>query len=376
MRGDERAQLLLLTGIIFTITMLIVAAATVRYAVVEHQTDVEDERILAAEYENVKASFAGALDAAVNTAYTGGPITDRKDAVAEGVERVASTLATVEARHGLNFRAEIGGEIIQLDTTHFEVPICFSLTSSSVTVRETVSYQIEFALDADIAIFAPTKEPASSGWLNDDTIDREATYLELNLAARSLVRYDYPDGVAVRDWCEEHTGDRERDILVIFDWAPELAYGDGTLEAYLDDGNFIIYTGDWSFYYTIAADGSRTTRGSNGFRGLLDISDGGVITYGGSSTYDATSAAEILPSLPGSYIASRPIVGSHLSDNWVIEQVYSEQRSNSDNKDAVLIRNTVTSAYFAQFFMNADQTNPRGAVIEEFIENYIFTKTG
>lgn len=228
----------------------------------------------------------------------------------------------------------------------------------------------------DVAVYADSH----GWWIPAAELLQVATTLKdtLDTVASTTVFYqNATDHAAIATWASERIGDGIADVLIVLDCVPHTLWSgqtDGSLlEQWIDDGNTIIWTGDYAFWaYRDLRSGQSSHRvvGNSGDDRVLDISP----VYFRTTTYERSADGDrYLPSLPARYRAdSRPLRLSRLGDYVVDAQFACD---GSEYCDAIVIHNPVTSGgYFVQMGMLRSSIVPeldRAKVLEEIVENWL-----
>lgn len=137
-REDNEAQLLLLIGILLTITLLTMTLLTVRIVDTRHQTTLEAGS-LTGEYDNVKEKFGEALEDNYNILYS--PTTPVNVTATEAFNITLSQFKNIEALYALDFDAELLN-VTQSDPTHVRLSVSFILQNPQGSISEELSYII------------------------------------------------------------------------------------------------------------------------------------------------------------------------------------------------------------------------------------------
>ncbi|MBN2094959.1 MAG: DUF2341 domain-containing protein [Candidatus Aenigmarchaeota archaeon] len=220
----------------------------------------------------------------------------------------------------------------------------------------------------DVAIFSST---SGTNWMPVSEKNDVRDYLLSNLDM-GAVAYDYDEQDDLIDWMDARMTDSHPDILLVLDMGPEQVYNcetDGSkMEEWYENGNIIIWTGDWSFYGRINATGDEV----NGCtEGINYISDNALDIISSSDTTTRTSSgATYTPSMNSSYLTHRPV---GLTDTAKASEVEVFAYQNVTWRDSALYKakGTAGYGYFFQYGMVYDTSLPRKEVLEEFIENFL-----
>ena len=227
------------------------------------------------------------------------------------------------------------------------------------------------AMALDIAI------STQAGWWPQATADTEMQDIVKNVTAVSVELFTPTNQAALATWVKDHTGDGAPDLLILCGQFPATIYApgntqtDGSLaELFLDDGNTIINTGDYMFY---VVDGA----GTNAAGGLQNMMDIPAITMWDrtASVTPTAEAKEYTPSFQG-FTPTRPWHLDELTNNWEPELILGRDAAGTSPDPAIIV-NTVTGGRLGTFFQVADtNTDLRGEVISEWINNWYLPKFG
>lgn len=186
------------------------------------------------------------------------------------------------------------------------------------------------------------------------------------------------EGAQLADWMKKRIKDGKGDIVIFMDMLPTEVYPqqnaapDGSVvEDWLENGNAVLYTGDYAFYLT--SQSPRIENGENGIRYVLD--EPGLDCWTDGSSQQATAdGLKYLPSIPASYGSSRAIKLGQLT-NWEPACIFAVDGSNQ--ADCVVLKNkNYPGSYFFQFGMVVNDNLPRGPVLLEFIQNWLLKQKG
>ena len=224
------------------------------------------------------------------------------------------------------------------------------------------------AMAAEIAI------STQAGWMGQGTADAESQEIVDNVTGAPIQVFPAGEHDALADWVEAHTGNGETDLLILFGQFPETIYApgnaepDGSLaELFLDDGNCIINTGDYIFYVVNGA-------GTNAAGGLANMTDvPGAAMWGDDSLgtdFVPTADGQLYtPSLP-TLTSNRPWFPAQFEGtDWYFELILAQSDDGSQVHPGIL-RNAVTGGRLGIFSQISDDSQPRGEVISEWINNW------
>ena len=207
-----------------------------------------------------------------------------------------------------------------------------------------------------------------AGWMGQGHADTEAQEIVDNVTGINIEVFTSNDHADLATWVQDHTGDGTVDLLVMFGIFPATIYPagnaqpDGSIaEAFLDDGNCIINTGDYIFYVGSA--------GNNDAGGLANMMDVPAAAMWGDDSY----ATMFTPSADGQLYTpslvelpcNRPWFPAQFAGtDWEVELVLAETSDGSQAHPAIL-HNTVTGGRVGVFFQIGTNTDSyaRGEVI-------------
>lgn len=215
----------------------------------------------------------------------------------------------------------------------------------------------------DIAIYTE-----SVSWITESEADRQARIL-IELIKDKVNNVEFVSSKAMPDWVMLHIKNRQPDIILTFGDFPGSIYPFGNVEpdnslaeAFLDDGNIILNTGDYMLY----------AKGKNGEAGLINLMDILVKMWGDNSSMKVTKdGSDFTPSL-SDFMTDRPFHLNYLKGtDWEIEISFADNRS--DLADPVIVKNKKTNGRISIIYQKADDRLPRGKVIAEIISNWLPT---
>ena len=223
------------------------------------------------------------------------------------------------------------------------------------------------AMASDIAI------STQGGWMGQGTADAEAQKIVDNVKGISIDLFTSSDQDALATWVRDHTGDGTPDLLVMFGIFPSTIYPagnaqpDGSIaELFLDDGNVIINTGDYIFYV-----GSAGNNDAGGLTNMMDV--GGAAMWGddsGATLFNPTADGQLYTPSLTALPSNRPWFPAQFAGtDWEVELVLAQSTDGTQVHPAIL-HNTVTGGRLGVFFQWSDDTQPRGQVISEWINNW------
>ena len=239
-----------------------------------------------------------------------------------------------------------------------------------------VSSGIAAGVDVDIALCTVFHPPG--------IVDEEIPIMQdVIQAAVDLQSFGDGDLDALADWVEAHTNG-EKHVLILTGVLPTTVYQagnaepDGSLvEEFLDAGNTIINTGEYTFY---TIEGGNEANAEQALKNILDAPEAQV--WNGREGWRATPVV-MTPTADGEkYIPSIKEYGTsyplHLEDYegtpWELEIAVSENTDENLRVDGVIV-NTETGGRLGVFVQAYAGDIPApdiswGAVIGEFIVNY------
>jgi hypothetical protein len=224
------------------------------------------------------------------------------------------------------------------------------------------------ATAGDIAI------STQAGWFSQDAANREMQEIADNVTGAVVEQFTADQQDALADWVVAHTGDGEADLLILCGNFPDSIYPpgnaqpDGSLaELFLDDGNIIINTGDYMFYVN---SGGTNNNATSGLYNMMDIT---VDMWDDNTSVSMTAEGHaVAPSLQD-FQTDRPFHLDQLTGDWEPELILAQNAAGT-RADPVIVINTATGGRLGIFYQTAAQDNdPRGEVISEWINNWYLT---
>ena len=246
----------------------------------------------------------------------------------------------------------------------------------------------------DLAIYRPKKE----WWMTKKQQETCANYIKKHVVAKSEVifsGYDQSEQDSLSNWVATHMNDGESDVLIILDICPAVLYHgelDGSLaEAWMENGNMLIWTGSEPFFKYVDTDGSKSESGAGteGASDVLDVSSPELCR--GVGTQKATSAVSDYNICSFSeYDAERAfrydqlLIDSLTSDwhhmsYWNVDEVFAEDSEFYRSDNIVLVNDD--GGQFAQFYCRKGEVaGPDGTkninhyrkkVIAQFLNNWV-----
>jgi len=226
-------------------------------------------------------------------------------------------------------------------------------------------------IDIDIAI------SSQAGWFGQAAADREAQVIvdEVKNKVSSIEVFPQAKQADLAEWVKKNTGDKQIDMLLMSGQFPDTLYKPGNGEAdnsiaekFLEDGNLIANTGDYMFYVVNGAG----TNAAGGLQTMMDIP--GITMWDDNTPVDVTEdGKKYLPTLKD-FQTDRPFHLNELTGGWETEITFA---GSDIRADPVVVHNTKDDGRLAIFYQTAGQDgDPRGAVISEFILNWLPTIVG
>jgi len=222
------------------------------------------------------------------------------------------------------------------------------------------------AMAGDVAIYT------YANWWTQAAADREMQEVADNVTGTSVQLFSQEEEAALADWVLARTGDGRVDLLILSGQCPGALYPIGNtqpdgsiMEEFLDDGNCIINTGDWMFYFN--------TAGNNGDAGMVNIMDLDTMTERWDDGTSVTVTAEgrlYTPSLQN-FTTDRCMHLDLLDNGWEPELTLAIAADQA-RADPAIVRNAETGGRIGIFFEAAnDDSLPRGEVLSEMIDNWL-----
>ena len=245
-----------------------------------------------------------------------------------------------------------------------------------------VLMSVDIAVGADVAICT-----LAHPW-PQETADREIPIMTgIIQEAVDVQSFGAGDLDDLADWVEAHTSG-ERHVLILAGVLPSTIYAagngepDGSLvEEFLDAGNTIINTGEYTFY---TIEGPDEANGEQALKNILDVPAAAVWhELGGwqGAPVDMTPTADgerFIPSIE-EYGTSYPLhLDNYDGTDWELEIAVAENTEQDPRVDGMIV-NTETGGrlgIFVQAYVG-DIPEPDiswGSVIGEFIVNYYLSE--
>gem|GEM_PF-891881 len=218
-------------------------------------------------------------------------------------------------------------------------------------------------LPTDIALYVD-----STAWITPSVARTVATQLVQNVSAQ-VSRIEILSAAQLPQWLLAHIGNGQLDVLITFGDVPDSIYPGGNtepdrslVEAFLDDGNLILNTGDYMFY----------AGGRNGSGGLMNLMDAPIRFASTSTTNRPTpDGARFTPSLR-EFVTSRPFPATNLAGKeWELEVAFAD--NGGGWADPAIVRHPGTSGRVGIVFQQNNDTLPRAAVLSEILTNWLPT---
>ncbi len=210
-----------------------------------------------------------------------------------------------------------------------------------------------------------------AGWFSQAAADRETQEIVDAVTAVPVSVFTSADHDALAEWVVANTGDGDSDCLILCGVLPATIYPgsnaqpDGSLvELFLDDGNTIINTGDWTFYVASAG-------GNNGTAGLPTIMDiPSMDMWDDNLAVTVTAEGQTFTPSLVDFQTDRAMHFDQLANGWIPELTLAIA-ADGNRAEPSIVRNTATNGRIGMFFQTASQDNdPRGEVISEWLNNY------
>ena len=247
------------------------------------------------------------------------------------------------------------------------------MTSAAVI---TAYFAVMVALPS-IGVSAPLGEVAifteQSGWIAQGTAAAEGEELKdlLKRPENVVILTDK----AIGDWAEEHTDNGVSDIIVTFGWFPTTLYPPGNAkpdnsvaEKFLEGGNIFLNTADYIFYVTQGGGAN----GENGLKNMMDIN--ADMWSGGTAIKPTNDGKEYTPSLDA-FTSERTFKEGQIEDPWEVEVVFGDNKAGF--LDPAIVHDTETGGRIGIAFQEPNNGGlPRGEVLAEMIDNYLFEVLG
>ncbi len=173
----------------------------------------------------------------------------------------------------------------------------------------------------------------------------------------------------IAEWVERNTGDGDVDCLVLFGYLPETIYlpgngqPDGSLvEKFIDDGNFVMNTGDYIFYVSMGG-------AVNGVEGLQNIADAEFHLWTDGNAVQPTREAESCVSSLGLFISDRSFPAGQiaLDKNWEIEAAFGTGKL---GYDPVILKHVVTGGRIGIWMQVSNDSLNRAEVALDIFNNW------
>lgn len=246
----------------------------------------------------------------------------------------------------------------------------------TLTAAITVYFAAIVALPG-ISISAPLGKVAifteQSGWIAQGTAAAEGEELKdlLKKPEEVVILTDKQIG----DWAEDHTDNGVSDIIVTFGWFPTTLYApgnqdpdDSVAELFLEGGNIFLNTADYIFYVTQGG-------GANGEQGLKNMMDINADMWSGGTAIKPTAdGKKYTPSLD-KFTSERTFKEAQIVDPWEVEVVFGD--NGAGFLDPAIVHDTETGGRIGIAFQEPNNGGlPRGEVLAEMIDNYLFEVLG
>lgn len=220
----------------------------------------------------------------------------------------------------------------------------------------------------DVAIFTE-----QSGWIAQGTAAAEG--VELQKLLKKPANVEIVTDKQIGKWAEERTDNGLSDIIVTFGWFPTTLYppgnqepDDSVAELFLEGGNVFLNTADYIFYVTQGG-------GANGEQGLKNMMDINADMWSGGTAIKPTNdGKKYTPSLKA-FTSERTFKEAQMVDPWEVEVVFGDNKAGF--LDPAIVHDTETDGRIGIAFQEPNNAGlPRGEVLAEMIDNYLFEVLG
>ena len=240
-----------------------------------------------------------------------------------------------------------------------------------------MTYSLVAAFSPSVGVAAPLGEVAifteQSGWIAQGTAAAEGKELaDLLKKPKDVVTLTDKE---IGPWAEKHTDNGLADIIVTFGWFPTTLYppgnaepDDSVAELFLEGGNIFLNTADYIFYVTQGGGAN----GENGLKNMMDIN--ADMWSGGTGIKPTDDGAKYTPSLKA-FTSERTFKSGQIVDPWEVEVVFGD--NGADRIDPAIVYDTETEGRIGILFQEPNNGGlPRGEVLAEMIDNYLFEVLG
>lgn len=218
----------------------------------------------------------------------------------------------------------------------------------------------------EIAIFTE-----SVGWTSTGTANAAAQIImdEVTIAT-NIQKYSDAD---IGTFATEKSNNDDLDIIITFGYFPVSLYTPGNGEAddsvgekFLEAGNMFMNSADYIFYVTQGG-------GANGDTGLKNMTDSNFDLWTDGNTCKPVADGEkYTPSLK-SFTAPRSFKVDQIEtdDEWELEVAFGMDKEGGTRADPAVIHNTEYDGRVCIFFQVSDDSQPRGEVAAEILNNWL-----
>ncbi len=211
-----------------------------------------------------------------------------------------------------------------------------------------------------------------AGWWTQAAADREMQEIVNNVKGATVTLFNTAQQPDLANWVRDHTYDGQPDILILCGRFPTSIYPaanymvNGSLaERFLDAGNCIVNTGDYMFYVV----SSGTNNAAAGLQNMTDRTAFSTMSADNTVVAVTADGKKYTPSLTITS-SDRLFFLDQLGGDWYAELILA-QNAAGNRAEPAIITNRVTGGRLGIFYQtNAEDTNPRGEVISEWINNW------
>ena len=220
----------------------------------------------------------------------------------------------------------------------------------------------------DVAIFTE-----QSGWIAQGIAAAEGAKLKKLL--KKPPNIEILTDKQIGKWAEDHTDNGVSDIIVTFGWFPTTLYppgnqepDDSVAEKFLEGGNIFLNTADYIFYVTQGG-------GANGEQGLKNMMDINADMWSGGTSIKPTNDGKKYTSSLKAFTSERTFKEGQITDPWEVEVAFGD--NSAGFLDPAIVHDTETDGRIGIAFQEPNNGGlPRGEVLAEMIDNYLFEVLG
>ena len=219
----------------------------------------------------------------------------------------------------------------------------------------------------EVAIFCPTV--TGPGYLSISERETIANYLQANLNSQEVVVFDHTEQSELISWMTSRMNNNRSEILIVLEIAPEQIFWDNSYaEQWLEAGNVLIYTGSmpWASYIN---SGGGVGWWNYRLDDILDLP--GMENYWGHTMTPTAAGNTWLPSMDSSWYSDFSKRLDYVTNDWSVEEVFAQYWDGTYNYSDAFVLKHSSGGYYAQFYCRGDDTLPREAVIDEFLEKWL-----